>query len=261
MGRQTCVPCKLSPGRFEPDVAMKFRLKRRLGWLLWLLVVALFTGNALLPVSVGLTRAVGVALFVAAWAGLLTLAWRRRAVRWTLLAVTALALVFLTLPVYRPPDTAALRQADITALRRYMGTPYVWGGESPKGIDCSGLIRRGLIDASFLQGIRTANPGLVRYSLSLWWHDCSAKALGEHYRGSTRHLLDTRSINGLDQSQLRPGDFAVTQDGVHTLAFLGGNEWIEAEPDANKVITVRVPSDNGWFRTPVQVVRWDVLGP
>ena len=48
-----------------------------------------------------------------------------------------------------------LREEYIASLRRYTGKKYVWGGEGMLGVDCSGLIRRGMIDALFCRGVRT----------------------------------------------------------------------------------------------------------
>ncbi|MFN2599036.1 MAG: NlpC/P60 family protein, partial [Pyrinomonadaceae bacterium] len=52
-----------------------------------------------------------------------------------------------------------MRRAYIASLESYEGTRYVWGGENSRGIDCSGLVRRGLINADFHEGVVTANPG------------------------------------------------------------------------------------------------------
>lgn len=52
----------------------------------------------------------------------------------------------------------------------------------------------------------------------------------------------------------------MTRNGVHIMAYLGGNTWIEADPGAGQVITVPVPvKDNPRFDTPMKIVRWSVL--
>ena len=129
----------------------------------------------------------------------------------------------------------------------YINAPYLWGGRTPFGIDCSGLVRRGLIDASFKEGVTTANPGLIRRSFLMRWFDCSARALQEEYREQTHRLFPVRSIQQLDHATLEPGDFAVTADGVHTLAYLGDKTWIEADPGVGRVIKVRAQAENAWI--------------
>jgi len=160
----------------------------------------------------------------------------------------------------RNADTQQLCNVYLRSLQTYEGTRYIWGGENTLGIDCSGLVRAGLIKANVEQGLLTLNPELVRFGLSLWWHDCSAKALGEEYRGLTRRITSSPSINLLGNSKTQPGDIAVTTSGVHVLAFLGNDEWIEADPDLKKVVVVKAPSkENPWFDEPVQIMRWTEL--
>lgn len=156
----------------------------------------------------------------------------------------------------RAVDPARLNAEYLTQLERYDGTPYVWGGENGRGIDCSGLVRRALINSHVRVSLTTMNPRSLRAGLDLWWHDCSAKALGDQYRDFTVPLFSARSINSITNSLLMPGDIAVTHDGVHVLAHLDGQNWIEADPGISKVVTLSVPTDNVWFTVPVNVMRW-----
>ena len=52
---------------------------------------------------------------------------------------------------------------------------------------------------------------------------------------------------------------AVTDDGLHVLAYLGDSTWIQADPNAKKVIKLKAPSTNEWFGVPVKLMRWEAL--
>jgi cell wall-associated NlpC family hydrolase len=96
----------------------------------------------------------------------------------------------------------------------------------------------------------------VRRAFWLWWNDCTASGLGKGENQTTSSVLDTQSINALDQSRILPGDLAVTSSGVHVMAYLGSGKWIEAEPEAGRTIIVTPPSDNQWFKARMRIVRW-----
>ena len=229
-------------------------------WALWFVGLGFLVTLAILPVSSRVTRFTGLALAFGVWFAFITLVWRQRLLRSALLGVTLLAAGFLTLPARTKQPTEILRADYLAGLQRYQGVAYYWGGETSRGIDCSGLVRRGLIDALFQRGIRSLDAGLVRRAISLWWHDCTASALGDQHRSLTMRVLDTPSLNALDHSQVLPGDLAVTRSGIHILAHVGNNRWIEADPGVGSVITVTAPStDNSWFQTPMNIVRWSIL--
>lgn len=239
--------------------ALRERHARRLK-LVWggLWLVAL--GLALQPVSMGILRAGGVAVAVGLWAGALLWWWPRKGVRAALLGGALLPLALLLGPG-RPADEAALRSAYLESLRSFEGTRYHWGGESRLGIDCSGLVRHGLIRAALWQGLTTANPALVRDAAELWWFDASAKALGEGYRGFTKDLGTVESLNQMPPERLMPGDVAVTRNGLHTMAYLGDGVWIEADPGELRVLVLRAPSPNPWMGVPMRLVRWARWAP
>ena len=115
-------------------------LTRRLLWLLWVAAIASFLGVWLVPVSNRITRFGGVVLLLVCWFGLLSLTWRHHRIRIGLLVITGLAAGFLIMPAPTRSASQTLRQDYLVGLRRYTGVTYYWGGESFKGIDCSGLI-------------------------------------------------------------------------------------------------------------------------
>ena len=239
---------------------MRAVVATRSRWIWWLAAIVIFIAVCLYPVSNRFTRACGAWLFCVLWIGLVAAVWKWRIGRFTMLGITATIVIFLLLPGRTQRDAAALRNGYVEGLLRYEGVRYFWGGECATGIDCSGLIRRGLVDSLCLRGVRTLDPGLVRHALWLWWHDCTARALGEGH-GMTSLLLETPSINVLDHAKILPGDIAVTANGLHIMAYLGGNRWIEADPGPMSVIVVSVPEEkNPWFGQPMKVMRWDILG-
>jgi len=232
----------------------------RLCRLLWISTFILWIAAWLYPVSTSMTRLGGVILFALVWIGLIALQWKQRPVRWFLLGLTAAAALFLAWPGKPSPPPETLRNAYLQGMARYSGCTYYWGGESPKGIDCSGLMRRGMIDSLCLEGLRHFQPSLVREAIDLWWHDCTAEGFMNGYRGLTTPVLDTPSLNVLDHSLIRPGDMAVTTSGVHVLAYVGENRWIEADPSVGRVLTLTAPTkDNVWLNGSMKIVRWQWL--
>ncbi len=155
------------------------------------------------------------------------------------------------------PAFSGLRQEDAEALLRYEGVPYVWGGESSFGMDCSGLARKGFQDALFQKGIRTFNPSLVREAIDLWWNDSTAREMANGYGGRTRGVTKCASLLALEPDLLEPGDMAVTSSGIHIMIYLGDNRWIGADPGEGRVTVFSVPeTSSGWFSTPMNIVRW-----
>jgi len=229
---------------------------RRRFWVgFWLLTLCLF----IFPINNQPLRIATILLGLAAYSCIVYFFRKQKLVFAGLVLIPISIGLFMICPG-KTAEPQKLRAAYLDSLRTYTGTRYIWGGENKLGIDCSGLIRAGFIKANFEQGLQTLNPQMVRFAVSLWWHDCSAKVLGEEYRGLTQTIISSPDINSLDVTQILPGDMAVTISGVHVLAFLGGDEWIEADPTFGKVVIVRVPStDNPWFNEPVRIMRWTEL--
>ncbi|MFN7139957.1 MAG: NlpC/P60 family protein [Limisphaerales bacterium] len=234
----------------------------RLAALMFRLAVVMWILLALWPISYGITRAAQVVLLVIMCAGGLFLWWRRQWVRWTILSLMVLCTAVVVWPA-RTMSHEKLRQRYVRELQGFVGVRYVWGGETGLGIDCSGLVRRAWIKTLFKEAVLTANPGLIRKAAAVWWYDSSARALAAEYRGETIRLFEAERITELDPMNLLPGDLAVTSDGVHALAYLGGNQWIEADPSERKVITISALQDdnlvNGWLKVPVTILRWRLI--
>lgn len=210
------------------------------------------------PVNGGLVRVAWLFALVAAMA-LSVVLWRRS--RWVYAALAlsiGIPATLLALPG-RAFSRTSLRTSSVGVLRSFEGARYVWGGEGRLGIDCSGLVRQALIRASLEEGLSSLNGDLIRSAAALWWFDSSARALRDGYRGTTTVLLEAPSANAVPTERLAPGDFAVTSDGIHVLAFLGDHRWIEADPDLGRVVIVDTPTYNPWFSVPVHVLRWRAL--
>lgn len=93
----------------------------------------------------------------------------------------------------------------------YLGTPYVWGGTSPSGFDCSGL---------------------VQYSYSQ--NGISVPRTSEQQYAYTANSRIT------DKSQLLPGDmvfFNTSGTASHVGIYIGNNQFIHA-PSPGKVVRI-----------------------
>lgn len=114
-----------------------------------------------------------------------------------------------------------LRDKIISEAMRYIGTPYVWGGASPKGFDCSGLIQ-------YVFG---------RYGVAM------PRISADQARSGRRVGLD----------QLRPGDLVATDNSPrnagadHIAIWLGNGQILEA-PKPGKSVRVRnIGNSEGYY--------------
>ena len=93
-----------------------------------------------------------------------------------------------------------------------------------------------------------------------WWFDASAEAIQSGYRSYAVKLANEGVIRDMSYDGLIPGDLAVTKNGVHMLAYLGDDMWIQADPGQMKVATQDGRNEmNAWFKSKVTTHRWTVL--
>ena len=233
---------------------------RRIFPVLWIIGLITLAALAFQPASTGVSRWATLGLVSAMITTVLRFIWKWRGIRFGILGGILLLGIAVAIPWKIKTSPDRLRDQVVQHLRSFDGCEYYWGGEARGGIDCSGLIRRGMIDASLSEGFRTLDLGLVRHGLSLWWNDTSAEALGKEHAGLTKRLADAPNLHSLDHKNLLPGDIAVTAGGGHILAYIGHETWIEADPGEGKVVTIHAPtSPNPWLKMKVWLLRWTIL--
>ena len=96
---------------------------------------------------------------------------------------------------------------------QYLGTPYVWGGASPGGFDCSGFIMY----------------VYAQVGVSLPHHAASQYGMG----------------TPVSRDQLQPGDLVFFNGLGHAGIYIGGGQFIHA-PHTGDVVKISSLSDS-WY--------------
>ena len=114
-----------------------------------------------------------------------------------------------------PKDLAAgdCRSAFVNAMKTFLGVPYVWGGTSHSGVDCSGLVQSSMIEA-----------GCVKQP--------PPRTAADQYRASTK-LQSAQELQDGDLVFLAHADGQVH----HVMGFVGQSQVIEA-PHSGAVVTM-----------------------
>ncbi|HEY6796735.1 MAG TPA: NlpC/P60 family protein [Kineosporiaceae bacterium] len=103
-------------------------------------------------------------------------------------------------------SSSAVGSSAVAVASRYLGTPYRFGGSSPRGFDCSGLIQYVFAQLG-KQLPRTA----------------------AEQAAAARHI---------PRSEARPGDLVLFPGGGHIALYLGGNMMLDA-PHTGTVVQIR----------------------
>jgi peptidoglycan DL-endopeptidase CwlO len=113
---------------------------------------------------------------------------------------------------HAPSHDASLGERAVALARAELGVPYVWGGESPSGFDCSGLVQY----------------VYARLGVAL------PRVAADQYRAG-RHV---------SRSQLRAGDLVFFDHLGHVGIYMGAGRFIHA-PHTGTV--VQISSLSGWY--------------
>lgn len=118
--------------------------------------------------------------------------------------------------------TTPAQRTIVNLAHEYMGTPYQWGGESPKGFDCSGF-------AQYLYG--KAGISIPRTTYTQW-----------------------QAGTPIKQNQMRPGDLVFfkgsdSRGGLpgHVGIYIGGGKMIDAPHTGSDVRIDNVSSFGGYM--------------
>ncbi|PYM90334.1 MAG: hypothetical protein DME04_23315 [Candidatus Rokuibacteriota bacterium] len=117
----------------------------------------------------------------------------------------------------RSADLERRRHTTASIAKRFIGVPYLWGGESADGFDCSGLVKR----VYALAGIAMPHNVALQYKYGV----------------------------PVSRDELRPGDLVFFDQLRHNGIYIGDGRFVHAGKTGGNVAVSRL--EDSWFRT-----RW-----
>ena len=119
-----------------------------------------------------------------------------------------------------PPTDGSIGAQAVSVAMQYLGTPYVWGGESPSGFDCSGLTK---------YAYAQVGVGLSHFTGAQWNEGVRVPA-----------------------EQLLPGDLVFFRSDLgHMGMYIGGGQYIHA-PQTGDVVKISSMGDRGDYQGAVR---------
>ena len=122
---------------------------------------------------------------------------------------------------FSPPP--ATHTGVVAIALRYLGVPYVWGGASPSGFDCSGLTMYAYAQV----GVYLPHNAAMQYGMG----------------------------HPVAQSQLEPGDLVFFNGLSHVGMYIGGGRFVHA-PHTGDVVKISSLSESWYASTYVGARRY-----
>jgi len=116
-------------------------------------------------------------------------------------------------PALSRPDESRRGQRVVEIARKYVGTPYRWGGSSPSGFDCSGLVRYVYAQV----GVSLPHSAAKQYRYGL----------------------------PVSRARLEPGDVVFFDRLRHSGIYIGGGRLIDARQTGKRVSIANL--DDDWY--------------
>lgn len=116
-------------------------------------------------------------------------------------------------------DPSDMRSRFISSAKSYLGTPYVWGGTSRSGVDCSGFV--------YLSAKEAGLGELPRRAADMYY-----------------------ACAPIDKDELQPGDLVFFSEGgpvTHVGIYLGNNQFIHAASEGRETgVIISKLSEKYW---------------